>query len=151
MTYPDEVEEIVGILIEVEPLHGPTIEVIGLNTYNHDISLSSREVSSFDETKPQPQTLLNCPHLDISLGDKKGLEPPIKPYSLDSFRMKEVDHLTNHSLLSPHVESFHPKDMLYLMRRSLEVLRKFYLMILEGRFNKLSHVSSPLLSKPGEY
>ncbi|GJX11704.1 hypothetical protein Tco_0201563 [Tanacetum coccineum] len=40
---------------------------------------------------------------------------------------------------------------LYLMRRSLEVLRKFYWMILGGRFNQLSHVSSPLLSKPGEY
>ncbi|GJW83349.1 hypothetical protein Tco_0156494 [Tanacetum coccineum] len=40
---------------------------------------------------------------------------------------------------------------LYLMRRSLEVLRKFHLMILGGRFNQLSHVSSPLLSKPGEY
>ncbi|GJS80617.1 hypothetical protein Tco_0730498 [Tanacetum coccineum] len=40
---------------------------------------------------------------------------------------------------------------LYLMRRSLEVLRKFYLMILGGRFNQLSHVSSSLLSKPGEY
>ncbi|GJX98199.1 hypothetical protein Tco_0355218 [Tanacetum coccineum] len=41
--------------------------------------------------------------------------------------------------------------MLYLMRRSLKVLRKFHWMILGGRFNQLSHVSSPLLSKPGEY
>ncbi|GJS32938.1 MAK10-like protein [Tanacetum coccineum] len=40
---------------------------------------------------------------------------------------------------------------LYLMRRSLEVLRKFHWMILGGRFNQLSHVSSPLLSKQGEY
>ncbi|GJZ89173.1 hypothetical protein Tco_0660955 [Tanacetum coccineum] len=40
---------------------------------------------------------------------------------------------------------------LYLMRRSLEVLRKFQRTILGGRFNQLSHVSSPLLSKPGEY
>ncbi|GJT34784.1 hypothetical protein Tco_0925203 [Tanacetum coccineum] len=40
---------------------------------------------------------------------------------------------------------------LYLMRRSLEVLRKFHWMILGGRFNQLSHVSSPLLSKPREY
>ncbi|GKB73923.1 hypothetical protein Tco_0935335 [Tanacetum coccineum] len=42
-------------------------------------------------------------------------------------------------------------NMLYLTRRSLEVLRKFHWIILEGRFNQLSHVSSPLLSKPGEY
>ncbi|GJZ82538.1 hypothetical protein Tco_0647711 [Tanacetum coccineum] len=43
------------------------------------------------------------------------------------------------------------KSTLYLMRRSLEVLRNFHWMILGGRFNQLSHVSSPLLSKPGEY
>ncbi|GJV87303.1 hypothetical protein Tco_1531241 [Tanacetum coccineum] len=41
--------------------------------------------------------------------------------------------------------------VVYLMRRSLEVLRKFHWMILRGRFNQLSHVSSSLLSKPGEY
>ncbi|GKA94050.1 hypothetical protein Tco_0816036 [Tanacetum coccineum] len=41
--------------------------------------------------------------------------------------------------------------MLYLMRRSLEVLRKFHWITLGGRFNQLSHVSSLLLSKPGEY
>ncbi|GJU50714.1 retrovirus-related pol polyprotein from transposon TNT 1-94 [Tanacetum coccineum] len=41
--------------------------------------------------------------------------------------------------------------MLYLMRRSLEVLRKFHWMILGGLFNQLSYISSPLLSKPGEY
>ncbi|GJU74162.1 RNA-directed DNA polymerase, eukaryota, reverse transcriptase zinc-binding domain protein [Tanacetum coccineum] len=40
---------------------------------------------------------------------------------------------------------------LYLIRRSLEVLRKFHWMILGGRFNQLSYVSSPLLSKPREY
>ncbi|GJS76749.1 hypothetical protein Tco_0726630 [Tanacetum coccineum] len=40
---------------------------------------------------------------------------------------------------------------LYLMRRSLEVLRKFHWMILGGWFNQLLHVSSPLLSKPGEW
>ncbi|GJT64418.1 hypothetical protein Tco_1015898 [Tanacetum coccineum] len=40
---------------------------------------------------------------------------------------------------------------LYLIRRSLEVLRKFHWMILGGRFNQLSHVFSPLLSKPWEY
>ncbi|GKC25774.1 hypothetical protein Tco_1027924, partial [Tanacetum coccineum] len=37
----------------------------------------------------------------------------------------------------------------YLIRRSLEVLWKFHWIILGGRFNQLSHVSSPLLSKPG--
>ncbi|GJT71062.1 hypothetical protein Tco_1030348 [Tanacetum coccineum] len=40
---------------------------------------------------------------------------------------------------------------LCLTRRNLEVLRKFHWMILGGRFNQLLHVSSSLLSKPGEY
>ncbi|GJS40562.1 hypothetical protein Tco_0565605 [Tanacetum coccineum] len=40
---------------------------------------------------------------------------------------------------------------LYLIRRSLEVLKKFHWMILGGPFNQLSHFSSSLLSKPGEY
>ncbi|GJY28907.1 zinc finger, CCHC-type containing protein [Tanacetum coccineum] len=40
---------------------------------------------------------------------------------------------------------------LYLTRRSSKVLRKFHWTILGGRFNQLSHVSSSLLSKPGEY
>ncbi|GJU00637.1 hypothetical protein Tco_1110975 [Tanacetum coccineum] len=46
---------------------------------------------------------------------------------------------------------FRMPQRLYLMRRSLKALRKFHWMILEGRSNQLSHVSSPLLSKPGEY
>nr|GEX08856.1 MAK10-like protein [Tanacetum cinerariifolium] len=35
--------------------------------------------------------------------------------------------------------------------KKLEVLRKFHMTILGGRFNLLSHVSSPLWSKPWEY
>ncbi|GJY01635.1 hypothetical protein Tco_0359787, partial [Tanacetum coccineum] len=35
--------------------------------------------------------------------------------------------------------------------KKLEVLRKFHWTILGGRFNQLSHVSSSLLRKPGEY
>ncbi|GKC67685.1 hypothetical protein Tco_1100283 [Tanacetum coccineum] len=40
---------------------------------------------------------------------------------------------------------------LYLTRSSLEFLKKFHWMTLGGRSNQLSHVSSPLLSKLGEY
>ncbi|GKB51860.1 hypothetical protein Tco_0902613 [Tanacetum coccineum] len=43
------------------------------------------------------------------------------------------------------------KKRLYLMSRSLKVLRKFSDDDSRGRFNQLSHVSSLLLSKPGEY
>ncbi|GJR88011.1 ribonuclease H-like domain-containing protein [Tanacetum coccineum] len=46
------------------------------------------EVPSFDG--PEPQPLLNSPSLDVSLGDVIGPEPPIKPHSPDSSRMKEM-------------------------------------------------------------
>ncbi|GJZ42475.1 hypothetical protein Tco_0589361 [Tanacetum coccineum] len=61
----------------------------------------------------------------------------------------QVDESMKEWLIHGHM-SIH-EVTLYLMRRSLEVLRKFHWMILGGRFNQLSHVSSPLLSKPGEY
>ncbi|GJT68812.1 hypothetical protein Tco_1020292 [Tanacetum coccineum] len=101
VTYPDEVEEIIGILIEVEPLDETPLEDLCLNTCNHDIPLSSREIHNFDEPEPQPQPLPSCTSLEVDLGEERGPEPPVKPPSLDSFRMKEVDHLTNHTLPSP--------------------------------------------------
>nr|GEW88860.1 ribonuclease H-like domain-containing protein [Tanacetum cinerariifolium] len=61
-------------------------------------------------TPIEPQPLHSCPSLDINLGEERGLEPPIKPPSPDSFRMKEVDHLTNHTPPSPCVASFYLKD-----------------------------------------
>ncbi|GJR48771.1 hypothetical protein Tco_0759420 [Tanacetum coccineum] len=107
VTHPEEVDETIGTPIEVEPLNKTKLEEVGLNC-NHNTPLSSREVPSFDGQEPQP--LLNSPSLDVSLGDVIGLKPPIKPHSPDSFRMKEVDHLTNITPPSPHVASFHPKD-----------------------------------------
>ncbi|GJY54768.1 hypothetical protein Tco_0446432 [Tanacetum coccineum] len=90
VTYPKEVEETLGTPMEVEPLEETQLEDLGLNTCNHDIPLSSREVPIFDEPEPQPQPLPNCPSLDASLGNERGPEPPIKPPSPNSFRMKEV-------------------------------------------------------------
>ncbi|GKC82442.1 hypothetical protein Tco_1138159 [Tanacetum coccineum] len=110
VTHPKEVEDTLGTPIEVEPFNETQLEDLGLNACNHDIPFSSREVPSFNETKAQPHPLPNYPPLDISLGEKTSLEPPIKPHSPDSFTMKEVDHLTNHTPPSPHVASFHPKD-----------------------------------------
>ncbi|GJU07914.1 hypothetical protein Tco_1124344 [Tanacetum coccineum] len=77
VTYPDEVEETIGLPIKVETLDETPLEDLGLNTY---------------------------------LGEERDPEPPIKPPSPDSFRMKEVDHLTIHTSPLPHVASFHPKD-----------------------------------------
>ncbi|GJR16476.1 hypothetical protein Tco_0799128 [Tanacetum coccineum] len=53
VTYPEEVEETIGIPMEVEPLDHTKLEDLGLNTCNHDIPLSSREISSIGEPKPQ--------------------------------------------------------------------------------------------------
>ncbi|GJV26339.1 hypothetical protein Tco_0428073 [Tanacetum coccineum] len=69
VTYPDEVEEIIGIPIKVEPLDEIPLEDLGLNTCNHGIPLSSREIPNFDELEPQPQPLPSCPSFDISLGE----------------------------------------------------------------------------------
>ncbi|GJV41257.1 putative reverse transcriptase domain-containing protein [Tanacetum coccineum] len=47
-----------------------------------------REVHSFDELKPQQQPLPSCPSLDESIGEERGHDPPTKPHSPDSLRMK---------------------------------------------------------------
>nr|GEW47407.1 hypothetical protein [Tanacetum cinerariifolium] len=152
VTHPEDVEETIGIPMEVEPLDHMKLENLSLNTNTHDLFLNSKGFYSV-----KPQLLPNFSPLDVNLGDKRGTDPPINPYSLGSFRVKVVKPLTIHTLPSPHVAYFHQNVvfvfdyMLYLMRRSWEVLWKFHWMILGGRFNQLSHVSSPLLSKPGEY
>ncbi|GJU07148.1 hypothetical protein Tco_1123578 [Tanacetum coccineum] len=56
---------------------------------DEDVAYSS-EVPSFDELKPQPQPLPNCPFLEVRLGDERGPELPIKPHSPDNFRMKVI-------------------------------------------------------------
>ncbi|GJU31632.1 hypothetical protein Tco_1175221 [Tanacetum coccineum] len=126
VTYPEEVEETLGTLIEVQPLEETQLEDVGLNTFNHDIPLSSGKVPIFDESEPQPQPLPNYPSLDASLGNKRGPKPPIKPPSPDSFRMKEVDHLTIHTPPSPHVASFHLKDMYCYYHPCIDDPKKHY-------------------------
>ncbi|GJS01101.1 hypothetical protein Tco_0317609 [Tanacetum coccineum] len=106
VTYSKEVEKTLGTPIEVEPLNETKIEEVGLNC-NHNTPFSTREVPSFD--RPEPQPLLNSPSLDVSLGDIIGAEPPIKPHSPDSSRMKVVDYLTTQTPPSPHMANSHPK------------------------------------------
>ncbi|GJU93716.1 hypothetical protein Tco_1318472 [Tanacetum coccineum] len=114
VTYLEDVKETTGIPIEVEPLNETQLEDLGLNTCNDDIPLSSREVPSFDKLKPQPNLLPNCPPLDISLGDKRGPEPPIKPQSPNSFRIKVVDNCAHSSQLHTQPASFHTKGCILL-------------------------------------
>nr|GEU81561.1 ribonuclease H-like domain-containing protein [Tanacetum cinerariifolium] len=71
VTYPNEVKEVIGITIEVEPLDETPLEDLGLNSCNHDIPLSSREIPNFDEPESQPQPLPSCPSLDMSIRRKR--------------------------------------------------------------------------------
>ncbi|GJX52310.1 hypothetical protein Tco_0280679 [Tanacetum coccineum] len=126
VTYPDEVEETIGLLIEVEPLDETPLEDLGLNTCNHDNPLSSREIPSFDELEPQPQPFHSFLSLEVDLGNEREPEPPIKPPSPDSFMMKEVDHLTIHTPPSPHEASFHPKDTYCYYHPCIDDPKKHY-------------------------
>nr|GEV08047.1 retrovirus-related Pol polyprotein from transposon TNT 1-94 [Tanacetum cinerariifolium] len=54
MTYPKEVEETIGIPIEVEPLDHTKLDDLGVNTCSHNLFLSSREAPSVDESEPRP-------------------------------------------------------------------------------------------------
>ncbi|GJY76375.1 hypothetical protein Tco_0481491 [Tanacetum coccineum] len=75
MTYPKEVEETIGILMEVEPLDHMKLEDLGMNTCMHGLFLNSREIPSVD--KPEPQPLPSFSPLNVNLGDKIGPEPPM--------------------------------------------------------------------------
>nr|GEW22246.1 RNA-directed DNA polymerase, eukaryota [Tanacetum cinerariifolium] len=106
VTYPEEVEKTLGTPIKVESLNKTKLEEVGLNCI-HNTLFSSKEVPSFDG--PEPQTLLNSPSLDVSLGDVICPKPPIKPHSPDSSRMKALDYLTTQTPPSSHVANSHPK------------------------------------------
>ncbi|GJS39576.1 hypothetical protein Tco_0564619 [Tanacetum coccineum] len=110
--------------MEVEPLDHTKLEDLGLNTCSHVIFLSSREIPSVDE--PEPQLLPNFSPLDVNLGDKRGTDPPIKPHSPDSFRLKVVDKSTINTPPSTHVVSFHPKDTYCYYHPCIDDLKKHY-------------------------
>nr|GEU64343.1 reverse transcriptase domain-containing protein [Tanacetum cinerariifolium] len=84
------------------------------------------EVPSFDKPEPQPQPLPDCPPLDASLGTERGLKQPIKPQSLDSFRMKVLDYLTIHTPPLSLVASFHLRDFYCHYRLCIDDTKKHY-------------------------
>ncbi|GJT01557.1 hypothetical protein Tco_0822726 [Tanacetum coccineum] len=125
VTYPEEVKKTLGTPIEVEPLNETKLEEVGLNC-NNNTPFSYREVPNLDKPEPQPKPLANCQTLDVSLGNERGPQPPIKPHSPDSFRMKVVEPLTIHTPPSPHVASFYPKDMYCYYRPCVDDPKKHY-------------------------
>ncbi|GJZ58810.1 hypothetical protein Tco_0614626, partial [Tanacetum coccineum] len=52
MTHPKEVEETIGIPVEVEPLDHMKLEDLSLDTSTHDLFLSSKGFPSVDELEP---------------------------------------------------------------------------------------------------
>ncbi|GKE13610.1 hypothetical protein Tco_1417161 [Tanacetum coccineum] len=90
----------------------------------HKSSHHLREIPSVDE--PEPQLLPNFLPLDVNLGDKRGTDPPIKPYSPDSFRMKVVDKSTINTPHSPHMASFHPKNTYLYYHPCIDNPKKYY-------------------------
>ncbi|GJS77020.1 hypothetical protein Tco_0726901 [Tanacetum coccineum] len=123
MTYPKEVEKTLGTPIEVEPLNKTKLEEVSL-ICTHNTPFSSREVPSFDG--PEPQPLLNSPSLDVSLGDVIGPEPPIKPHSLDSSRVKVVDYLTIQTPPLPHMVNSHPKGVYSYYNPGIDDRKRHY-------------------------
>ncbi|GJS36246.1 hypothetical protein Tco_0534628 [Tanacetum coccineum] len=65
VTYPEEVDETIGISMEVEPLDHTKLEDLGLNTCSHDLFLSFTEIPSVDE--PEPKLLPKISPLDVNL------------------------------------------------------------------------------------
>nr|GEV97299.1 zinc finger, CCHC-type [Tanacetum cinerariifolium] len=61
-----------------------TCKILQMNSWISPL----REVLSFDGSEPQP--LLINPSSDINLREERGLEPPIRAPSPDSFRMNKV-------------------------------------------------------------
>nr|GEU57062.1 RNA-directed DNA polymerase, eukaryota, reverse transcriptase zinc-binding domain protein [Tanacetum cinerariifolium] len=103
-TRPEEGYEIV-LWGDLKVMFEPDIKTeVDLRKFS---DIGAWEVPSFDKLEPQPQPLPNCPPLDTSLGTERGLKPPIKPQSPDSFRMKVLDNLTIHTPPSSLVASFH--------------------------------------------
>nr|GEX85257.1 ribonuclease H-like domain-containing protein [Tanacetum cinerariifolium] len=52
VTYPEEVDKTIGILMEVEPSNHIKLEDLGLNTNTHDLFLSFKGFPSVDESEP---------------------------------------------------------------------------------------------------
>nr|GEV26529.1 hypothetical protein [Tanacetum cinerariifolium] len=125
VTCPEEVEKTLGTPVEVEPMKKTKLKEVDLKC-NHKTPLSSREVPSFDKPKPQPQPLPNFPPLDASLGTERGLKPPIKPQSPNSFRMKVLDNLTINTPPSSLVASFYLRDLYCYDHPCVEDLKKHY-------------------------
>ncbi|GJT53935.1 hypothetical protein Tco_0988989 [Tanacetum coccineum] len=137
----------------------------------HGLNSSRMKVVDYLTTQTPPSPHVENSHPKEMFDDDWGLESkevsPLgeelilfdRPNKVERDRILEAHHLESilQQQISQRMTPSHHNVVfvfdykLYLMRRSLEVLRKLHWMMLGGRFNQLSHISSPLLSKPVEY
>ncbi|GJS38700.1 hypothetical protein Tco_0563743 [Tanacetum coccineum] len=148
VTYPEDVDETIGIPMEVEPLDHMKLEDLSLNTCSHDLFPSSREFPSVDELDPQP--LPNLSFLDVNLGDKRGTDPPINPYSPGSFKMQVVNRaMSSPSHPTSNIEDAFSSNFLDYILVSLDyvpaLLGKTYSSSSNNSFS-LVPIASPTLS-----
>ncbi|GJY79607.1 hypothetical protein Tco_0485408 [Tanacetum coccineum] len=117
-----------------------------LKMTNRKEKIEKKGATRKTSTPPHPHHMIHRFHLSRKRkNDDSREEGPEGEGSatIEGLEVEYFDTFPNMSELEYH--------RLYLTRRSLEVLRKVHWMTLGERFNQLSHVSSPLLSKPGEY
>nr|GEY46878.1 hypothetical protein [Tanacetum cinerariifolium] len=106
-----------------ETIANPNAQIVGDDMVSVQVP---REVPSFNKSERQPLPLPNCPPLDVSLGIERGLKPPIKPQSPDSFRMKVLDNLTIHTPPSSLMASSHLMDLYCYYCPCIDDPRKHY-------------------------
>ncbi|GJS18417.1 hypothetical protein Tco_0412889 [Tanacetum coccineum] len=152
-TLEDEFQDLNLNLLVLEVLaHAPIYNAI-LDKYFESLELGKNRSPFVQGEAPAKMGDPGLFTLPCRLGDSKPFDTLA---DVGSCTVETASRLTRDAVtMTPVTGSPQPRrrqtPRLYLMRRSLEVLRKFHWMILGGRFNQLSHVSSPLLSKPGEY
>ncbi|GJR61167.1 hypothetical protein Tco_1503329 [Tanacetum coccineum] len=143
----------------------PFVEATGL-VYDREEGTITFEIDKEKIVFKMPHKMEMFKHIDFT-GIKTNRIPPFviesdddsseKTHYSDSLDLgSEYKHDENvcraiRSMIAMKAKRNKGEVTLYLTRRSLEVLRKFHWTILGGRFNQLSRVSSPLLSKPREY
>ncbi|GJX97859.1 hypothetical protein Tco_0353657 [Tanacetum coccineum] len=91
---------------------------------NDAISLMGKENSS---PQSSPQVLPSFETSFLVLGRRRGVtDPPIKPHSPDSFRMKVVGKSTINTPPLPHMASFHPNDTYCYYHPCIDDPKKHY-------------------------
>ncbi|GJT61180.1 hypothetical protein Tco_1004713 [Tanacetum coccineum] len=106
------------------------------DTYTYRMPRTIPRLKNFNWSKVPP--LLELSQNDLMNGFRN-------PYEKNKFMYKNCLNLGPEYQVNESMKEWLIRGHVNLTRRAWEVLRKFHWMILGGRFNQLSHVSSPLI------